>query len=171
MIHWLPDPGMRTVQMHENLFIWNNKRSNIYTALSSIVPAELIDTPFIYRFLLITRCSAMSAWFFCVSLFVLLGHSCQNLFISFCGYLLVKIMPHSYIWIPCDRRRGRAPFFLWREFWRASPVMVQLFLSQACIAPGTLRWMVSCFKIKVLIRKSLSKIVFSFLSTRTHFSL
>lgn len=115
MIRWLPDPGMRPAQMHEKLFIRNN---NICTALSSIVPAELIDTPFTCRFLLITRRSARSAWLFCVALFVLLGHSCQKLFISSYGYLLVKIMPHSYIRIPCDQRRGRAPFFFftWPEF-------------------------------------------------------
>lgn len=61
MIPWLPDPGMRAVQMHENLFIWSNKHSNIYTALSSIVSAKLIDTPFIHGFLLITPCRFQSA--------------------------------------------------------------------------------------------------------------
>lgn len=34
--------------------------------LSSIVPAKLIDTPFIYCFLLITHCDFQSAWFLCV---------------------------------------------------------------------------------------------------------
>lgn len=111
MIPWLPGPGMRTVQMHENLFIWNKKWSNIYTALSSIVPAKLIDTPFIYCFFLITHCDFQSTWCFFVSLFVLLGHGCQNLFVS-CCYLLVKIIPHSYIWILCDQEKGGEHVFL-----------------------------------------------------------
>lgn len=110
MIPWLPDSGMRTVQMHENLFIWNSKNSNIYTALSSIVSAKLIDTPFIYGFLLITPCHFQSAWCFCVSLFVLLGQACQNLFISFCCYLLVKIMPHTHE-STVTGRRGESTFY------------------------------------------------------------
>lgn len=140
MIPWLPDSGMRTVQMHENLFIWNNKNSNIYTALSSIVSAKLIDTPFIYGFLLITPCHFQSAWCFCVSLFVLLGQACQNLFISFCCYLLVKIMPHTYTWIHCDWEKGGKHLLFSGINSDVSPMMEgfsDFFSSRFCIALST----------------------------------
>lgn len=140
MIPWLPDPGMRTVQMHANLFIWNNKNSNIYTALSSIVSAKLIDTPFMYSFLLITACHFQSAWCFCVSLFVLLGHAPQNLFISFYCYLLVKIMPHTYTWISCDWEKEGEHLLFSGINSDVSPMMEGFsgfFSSRFCIALST----------------------------------
>lgn len=140
MIPWLPDPGMRTVQMHENLFIWNIKNSNIYTALSSIVSAKLIDTPFIYGFLLITPCHFQAARCYCVSLFVLLGHAHQNLFISFYGYLLVKIMPLTYTWMPCDWEKGGEHLLFGGINSDLSPVMEVFsgfFASWFCIAFST----------------------------------